>query len=82
MSAEKDDPDQPEDVLDRDDLDYEAKLGILQRWQAELRQEGEDRHAEWLRRIEEAIERLQTEVTLDPEKPKEAPSGKGYRPED
>lgn len=82
MSAAKDHFDQPDDVLDRDDLDYENKLDILQRWRSELRREGEGKHGEELDRIDDAIMRLQTEITLDPDKPKGAPSRKGYRPDD
>ena len=74
---------QPRDVLERDDLDYAEKLDILQRWKADLREadagEGRDRR---LADVEEAIDQLQANVTVDPVKPKGAPSGKGYRPSD
>ena len=74
---------QPRDVLDRDDLDYAEMLDILQRWKADLREAGagEDRDRR-LADVEEAIDQLQANVTVDPDKPKGAPSGKGYRPSD
>ncbi|NJO37867.1 MAG: hypothetical protein HC871_09950 [Rhizobiales bacterium] len=69
---------QPDDVLERSDLTYEQKLDILQRWHADLQKASGERAG--LRRVEQAIERLQVEVTFDPDKPESAPSGKGYRP--
>lgn len=72
--------DEPDDVLDQDDLSYDAKLDILQRWRAAADNAGDDDGDKRLRRIEQAIHRLQTEVTLDPDKPEEAPSSEGYRP--
>ena len=74
---------QPRDVLDRDDLGYAEKLDILQRWKADLREAGpgNDRDKR-LCEVEDAIERLQADVTVDPNKPKGAPSGRSYRPSD
>lgn len=74
--------DQPQELLNRDDLDYEEKLDTLQRWKADLRNDsaGEDQDKR-LADVEEAIEQLQANVTVDPDKPKGAPSRKGYRPE-
>lgn len=80
--------DAPRDVLDRDDLDYERKLDILQRWQAELRRSGSSAgetggdQDERLGDVLHAIEQLQANVKVDPAEPKGAPSGKGYRPRD
>jgi hypothetical protein len=71
----------PGDVLDRDDLCYEDKLDILQRWQSDIRASGAD-DDERLSDLAEAIEQLQANVALDPSKPEAAPSGKGYRPND
>lgn len=73
--------DTPRDVLDRDDLDYQSKLDILQRWQADIRdRETGDERDDRLEDVAEAIEQLQANVTVDPDEPKGAPSGKGYRP--
>jgi hypothetical protein len=70
----------PSDVLEREDLSYETKLDILQRWQTRLQDGPDDR--DWVDDIALAIEQLQNDVALDPEKPESAPSSQGYRPKD
>jgi hypothetical protein len=76
----------PAEILERDDLSYETKLHLLQRWQADLRNAGaadEDQEGDGrLDDIALAIEQLQTDAALDPDKPEGAPSGQGYRPSD
>lgn len=77
----KHDFDEPDDILDNDDLSYDEKLDILQRLKADLEETSNRSNVERLQRVEQAIERLQADVALDPDKPDAAPSAKGYRPQ-
>jgi hypothetical protein len=72
---------EPGEVLARDDLDYEAKLEILQGWRADLRRTDTDgARKNELDEVEQALLQLQADVAVDPDKPAAAPSGDEYRP--
>ena len=62
------------DVLDRDDLSYKDKLGILQRLRSDIREsEGGD---ERLADIDLAIKHLQADANMTHPNPKEPPLAK------
>ena len=94
--ADEDDPrrhfDSPQAVAERQDLTYGAKVDILQRWAAlESSHEVDESQpldrprgsgdSPRIREIQAALDQVEAEATLDPDKPEHAPRKHGYRPQ-